>query len=193
MINFLVSHYAALPAAIPPAAGPCGRIFHQRVCLGTEYNREGTIFRAHANYRHTGPWYDWVMLRWAREDNRHYAQPISCQAGYGDDETMAGEHLYAPGQILGFVQTPDSDGVKAVVSTCEFSHDRGSVFSSKWKPSYVYHTGNRTGSRKTPNISLVDVNAIVRHCLMVPHDLSQSSYHEIWCRELWGNEFNDCS
>jgi hypothetical protein len=114
------------------------------------------------------------------------------------------EHLYAPGKILGFVTPTPVDWnrerdstllgeVMAVVSTCNFSHSQASVFSTKWQQSCVYHTG----SRKTPNIQLVDVNATVlhcRHCLIVPHEGEQSSYHEIWSKELWGNEFNDhCS
>jgi hypothetical protein len=66
----------------------------------------------------------------------------------------------------------------AVVSTCDFSHSRELVFSTKWQQSYVDHAGNR----KAQNIQLVDVNAIVRHCLMVPHNGGHSSYHEIWCK-----------
>jgi hypothetical protein len=80
-------------------------------------------------------------------------------------------------------------GVMAVVSTCDFFHSPESVFSTKWQQSYVYHTG----SCKTTNIQLVDVNVIVRHCLIVPHKGDKSSFHEIWCQELWGNEFNNCS
>jgi hypothetical protein len=137
----------------------------------------------------------------AREDNQQYAGDPECQAAYGNDPMIAFKHLYAPGQILGFGcptpvdwindhLTPEIYGViLAVVSTCDFSHTRESVFSTKWKQSYVYHAGNH----KRPNIQLVDVNAIVRHCLMVPHEESHSSYHEIWSQELWGNEFNDCS
>ena len=200
MVDFLVEHYAALPASQPPVIGPYCRPFHRRLHLSTEYKRSGAIFRGHADYRQTGPWYDWVMLRWAREDNQRYAGDADCQAAYGDNDAMAKEHLYAPGRILGFVtptpidwtsdqETPVTSGVMAVVSTCDFSHSRGSVFSTKWQQSYVYHSGNR----KAPNIQLVDPNAIVRHCLMVPHEDSQSSYHEIWSQELWGNEFNDCS
>ena len=200
MVDFLVQHYAALPASQQPLIGPGCRYFHRRLYLSTEYKRAGAIFRGHANYRQTGPWYDWVMLRWAREDNQRYAGDADCQAAYGDNEETSQEHLYAPGQILGFVTptpvdwtsdqaTPVTSGVMAVVTTCDFSHSRGSVFSTKWQQSYVYHAGNR----KTQNIQLVDPNAIVRHCLMVPHEESQSSYHEIWSQELWGNEFNDCS
>ena len=122
------------------------------------------------------------MLRWEREDNYNYAQPVECHAGYGDNVTIAANHLYAPGQILGFVEAADGCGVSIVVSTSEFSHSKGSVFSTEWKRSYVYHVEKP----KTHNICLVDVDAIVRHCLMVPHDQSKSIYHEIWCQELWG-------
>ena len=200
MVQFLVEHYAALPGSHTPLIGPGCRYFHRRLFLCTEYKRDGVIFRGHANYRQTGPWYDWVMLRWAREDNQRYAADTDCQAAYGDDETISMQHLYSPGQILGFVcptpvdwtsddETPVTGGVMAVVSTCDFSHSRGSVFSTKWQQSYVYHAGNR----KTPNIQLVDPNAIVRHCLMLPDTDAHSMYHEIWSQELWGNEFNDCS
>ncbi len=196
MVDFLVQHYASLPVAPHPLRLPgCTNVY---IC--TEYKRAGAIFRGHADYRSMGPWYDWVMLRWAREDNQRYAGDADCQAAYGDDEATALEHLYAPGKILGFVSEESANCDKetesaskgemmAVVSTCDFSHSRDSVFSTKWQQSYVYHAGNR----KAPNIQLVDVNSIVRHCLMVPHDASHSSYHEIWCKELWGNEFNDCS
>jgi hypothetical protein len=68
----------------------------------------------------------------------------------------------------------------AVVSTCNFSHSRELVFLNKWQQSYVYRAGNC----KTPNIQLMDVNAIVRHYLMVPHNAGHSSYHEIWWKEL---------
>ena len=155
MIEFLQGHYGAFPPISETLEPPAVR-------LGTECKRAGTIFRGHANYRQDGPWYDWVMLRWARENNVNYSTPPECHASFGDDETVASDHLYAPGQILGFVESPGNPGVSVVVSVCDFSHTRGSVFSTKWKRSYVYITGKP----KQPHICLVDVNAIVRHCLM---------------------------
>jgi hypothetical protein len=196
MANFLVQHYASLPVSLHPLKLPCCT----NVYLCTEYKQAGAIFCGHANYHSMGPWYNWVMLRWAREDNQCYAGDVDCQVAYGDDEATALEHLYAPGKILGSVSAKLADWDKetesaskgemmAVVSTCDFSHSRELVFSTKWQQSYVYHASNP----KSPNIQLVDVTAIVRHCLMVPHNAGHSSYHEIWSKELWGNELNDCS
>jgi hypothetical protein len=127
------------------------------------------------------------MLRWAREDNQCYAGDADCQVAYNDNEAAAREHLYAPGKILGFVTPMPVDwngetdlallgGVMAGVPTCDFSHSGESVFSTKWQQSYVYHTG----SHKTPNIHLVDVNVIMCHCLILPHEGDQSSFHKIW-------------
>ncbi len=186
-IQFLVGHYAAL-LRVSNNDGHSG--LYQRLFISTEYVREKTIFRGDANYRLQGPWYDWVMLRWEREDNQRHAGDVECQAAYGDDDDVASSHLYAPGKILGFVSTSYTDpNVMVVVATCDYSHSRESVFTTKWQQSYVYHANNR----KTINIELVDTNAIVRHCLMVPNDENQSSYHEIWSQELWGDQFNDCS
>ncbi len=186
-IQFLVGHYGALPGVSKGGVGV--ECLHHRLFVSTEYVREKTIFRGDANYRLQGPWYDWVMLRWEREDNQRHAEDLDCQAAYGDDDDVATGHLYAPGKILGFVSTSSMDpNVMVVVATCNFSYSRGSVFSTNWQQSYVYHANNR----KTLNIELVDTNAIVRHCLMVPNDDNESSYHEIWSQELWGDQFNDC-
>jgi hypothetical protein len=130
------------------------------------------------------------MLRWAREDKQGLASDADCQAAYGDDEATAMEHLYAPGRILGFLsarpvnwdnktESALEGDMMAVVSTRNFSNSCESEFSTKWQQSYVYQAENGT----TPNIQLADVNAIVHHCLMVPHDAGQSSYHESWCKE----------
>jgi hypothetical protein len=50
---------------------------------------------------------------------------------------------------------------------------------------FTIHANNR----QTLNIELVDTNVMVHHCLMVPNDDNESSYHEIWSQELWGGQF----
>jgi hypothetical protein len=65
MDNFLIQHYASLPVSLYPLKLP-GRT---NVYLCTEYKQAGASFCGHADYPSMGPWYNWVMLRWAREDN----------------------------------------------------------------------------------------------------------------------------
>jgi hypothetical protein len=40
-------------------------------------------------------------------------------------------------------------------------------------------------------ICLVSVDAIVRHCLMIPQDAPNGIiFHEVWERKLWADEFH---
>jgi hypothetical protein len=36
---------------------------------------------------------------------------------------------------------------------------------------------------------LIDVNAIVRHCCMLPKNKEANGYHEIWEKDRWAKEF----
>ena len=73
-----------------------------------------------------------------------------------------------------------------LLSVVTFQFKRGSIFSTEWKKDYIYQGQNR----KKPYISYIDAEAIVRHCLVIP-DIRDGSevYHEIWDRQLWGDEF----
>lgn len=156
--------------------------------MHTEYRREGVIFRAHPEYRSRHPWYDWVMFRYAKSEldiarNRTYQEASHTDAVfYGDPPEIARDHHYAPGKILAFVNTGD-DHISAVVLCCAFRHIRSGVFSTHWKIEY------KDAQRKRPCIMLMDVNAIVRHCLMVPESAACHAYHEIWEKERWASEF----
>jgi hypothetical protein len=158
-IQFLVGHYGALPG-VSNVMGE-GECRHHRLFISTKYVREKTIIQGDANYCQQGQWYDWVMMRWEREDNKpRHAEDADCQAAYGDDGDVATSNLdadcqaaygddgdvatsnlYAPGKILGFMSTSSMDpNVMVVVATCNYSHSRESVFSTKWQQSYVYHS-----------------------------------------------------
>jgi hypothetical protein len=72
----------------------------------TEYNRDGTVFRAHNNYRSKGPWHDWCWIEW--------------------DTT--------PGiaKVLIFVEPPEG-GLSAIVFPCDPTRKRWhSVLCDRW-------------------------------------------------------------
>jgi hypothetical protein len=124
--------YAILPSTLEyiaifhaaKAPEPCVTSTGVRAHIGihffTEYQRNGHIFRAHSDYRSDGAWYDWVMIKWARDmentsnrftgrghDNNH--------VHYEDQEYEEDAADYAPGRICGFIQEPGSDLIKAII------------------------------------------------------------------------------
>jgi hypothetical protein len=40
-----------------------------------------------------------------------------------------------------------------------------------------------------PLITLVNVDAIVRNCLMIPENDDLNGFHEVWSRERWADQF----
>ena len=82
--------------------------------------------------------------------------------------------------------SPEPGTVHVIVECCDFKLTRGSIISTEWKKAFIYHGQNH----KTPYVSYIDAEAIVRHSLVIP-DIRDGSeiYHEIWSRDLWGAEF----
>jgi hypothetical protein len=162
---------------------------HTGIRFCTEYQRNGQIFRAHSDYRSDGAWYDWVMIKWARDkeitsnrftgrghDNNH--------VHYEDQEYEEDAADYAPGRICGFIQDAGSDLIKAIIRCCDIKYRQSSLFSTRWRLAYS------DNARKQPIYELVDVDSIVRHVLMMPSQEKKGFYHEIWNRTRWADQFH---
>jgi hypothetical protein len=159
------------------------------ISIHSEYKRNGCLLRAHSNYRGTGPWNDWVVFRWQKAGVSNRARQqfnrsvLDSQVHYGDNDANTRHYDYAPGKLLGFVQCPqegDESRVLAIAQCCEFTHKKNSIFSTEWK------LEDPTSSN---GFHAVDVDSIVRPCLMLPQDLDKGIYNEIWAQERWGKEF----
>jgi hypothetical protein len=94
----------------------------------------------------------------------------------------ASKHHYATSKILCFVQD-DSATLKAIVLCCAFRHRKSGVFSTHWKVEYMDAQNTR------PYVLLIDVDAIVCHCLMIPENDEAHGYYKIWDKERWASEF----
>jgi hypothetical protein len=97
-------------------------------------------------------------------------------------------HDYAPGQIIAFVvclveNETESSHILVVVKTCSFLHKKGSISSTIWQQEFD------DSLQTMPSLILVDVDCIVRHCLMIPTNKEHSCYQEIWHRERWADKF----
>ena len=153
----------------------------------SEYKRNNELFRAHPNYKQEGKWYDWVMIRWQPDQISKQKKDLKKECHVGDSDTDQNNnsgYLYSPGQILCFLTT-DKGTNHAIVKCCDYEFERGSVFSNQWNQEYV----NLRGERK-PRICIIDVQAIVSHALIIPTDENQESYHQIWDKCHWSNEFS---
>ena len=153
--------------------------------IHTEYLRQGELLRAHPRYRGGTPWHDWAVFRWQRErgDKRDYNRSVyDSHIHYGDGTTSSRKHHYAPARLLGFVNgLGGSEGpIMAIAQSCSFSHKRQTVFTTQWQ---LEDTGYASG------VYLIDVDAIVRPCLMVPIDKKRGIYQEVWATERWASEF----
>jgi hypothetical protein len=63
---------------------------------------------------------------------------------------------------------------------------KGSIFSTIWQQEYD------DTQQMLPSLVLVNVDCIVRHCLMIPTDDVHSCYQEICHHERWVNVFYEC-
>jgi hypothetical protein len=154
----------------------------------TEYKRNGETFRAHHNYHYggNGKWYDWVMFRWRKEQRagKRNRSVHAVDVAHMDSIAGSGRYDYAPAKILGFVKIDDA--IFCIVRPCTVVHTKSSVFTTKWTLAF-WDKG-----RRNPMFSLVSVDAIVRHCLMIPaHGDNSVDFHEVYARSLWANEFHE--
>jgi hypothetical protein len=143
----------------------------------TEYTRQGQSFQAHHNYnkKKNAAWYDWAMFRWRREQRsgHHNRSAYAVDVAYLDTDADAAQYDYAPAKILGFVKV--NDAISCIVRPCSTSYAKSSVFTTKWSLAF-WDKG-----KQNPMISLVSVDAIVRHCLMIPaHGKKSVNYHEVY-------------
>ena len=137
-----------------------------RLKLFTEYKRLSNVFRAHpCYYTSERPWYDWVMFQWSLDNpNSQTLQLPECMAGYGDNPLVQKKHLYAPGQLLAFIKQEDGKCL-ALACVCGYKNRRYDILFNIWKQEYVYN-----GRQKKISIQAVDLDSMVRHCLMIPYN-----------------------
>jgi hypothetical protein len=101
-----------------------------------------------------------------------------------DGDTGHLQYDYAPAKLLGFVKV--GEDIFCIVRPCTVVHAKLSVFTTKWSLAF-WDKGCWN-----PMISLLSVDAIIKHCLMIPvHGENSVDYHKVYKRSLWANEFHE--
>ena len=160
------------------------------VSIYSEYKRKNTIFRCHPMFRSEQPWFDWVMVRW-QNDSPTITQPDllnNISIKYFDN-LSGNQFCYTQCKILGyFYKVPISDKFEnfCVVWPTTWKFKQSSVFTNEWEMDLKDH------KKTIPALQVINCDSIVRHCCMIPDSLESKNnykYHELWPRELWGEQF----
>ena len=167
--------------------------------LFSEIRFNDKIYRAKNTYWSCKKgWHDWVMMRFAAPDNKPVYQKENCKAWFGDKEDVRIYHEYAPGRILALVSKLKPIDIKnvgeevyAIMETCDFKHQKSSLFTTKWQAAFMYlssHKSSRKNKRKVRRLELINPSHFVGHCLMIPQDKNNTVFHQLWCPELWADQ-----
>ena len=170
-----------------------------KIYIFSEVCIKGILYRSHPCY-HTikNSWNDWGMIRY-EIDNVGSKKPSmldsGCKVWFPDTHATKEKHRYAPGRILAFVSQQEildgtnqdiNNNIVAIMQTCDFTHNKSSMFSTGWHTSYVYHDKKK---KKQKRLETIFVTNIIRQCLMIRYDSLGSKYHEIWDTSLWADAF----
>ena len=164
-------------------------LFHEVKCQHKLYRATKSYWSAKQH-----GWHDWVMMRFATEDNEPKYQTETCKAWFGDSEEVRRHHEYAPGRILAMVSkldpneiTKPDEEVWAIMETCEFRHKSSSLFTTLWEAAWMYQETNRGTTRKVQRLELVNPCHFVDHCLMIPENNKHNKFHQVWHPSLWAD------
>ncbi len=166
-----------------------GDIFY----LLSEITVKKNVYRATKKYRSAqeNGWFDWVMLRFAATDDESIHQHESCKAWFGDSDEVRVHHEYAPGRLaamLSLTHPKNIDNVEeevhCVMETCNFRHEKSSLFTTKWQSASMYVGPNK---RKCKLLELIKPSCFVGHCLMIPEDEGEKFFHQLWHPTLWSD------
>ena len=98
----------------------------------SEFVKDGSIYRAHQNFRKTGLWHDWVMIRWDRTEDIQWSDKLAQEwrVNHKEPQEQVKSFFYSPAKILCFTN-PLPGVYHAIVECCEFYFSRDSIFSTK--------------------------------------------------------------
>jgi len=102
-----------------------------KITVYCEYRRENTCYRAHPNFRHEGPWYDWVMVAYESSDDSIISEEsIKNALPFGPNDN--------PSRIMCFFTINDNVDVYALVHSCNDStHENDSILFQRWTKEYI--------------------------------------------------------
>ncbi len=109
------------------------RKYTTNVAIWTEYKRNGVRFRAHPNYRSSGAWHDWAMIRWDTDDDsstQSHSMSSADGGWYPSSDYLS--------KILCIFRDPVNQDLRILVHSCKRhdNNDEDSLLCQVWYLEY---------------------------------------------------------
>jgi len=150
--------------------------------IRTEHKRNGTVFRAHPQYRQHGQWHDWVLVDWGPDGQ--------CPAeiwGFVDLEDLPpGIHIEYGGIWL-------KSGVYAIVENASYVEDADEIGLSDIFIPLIKEAAaiDHDGFAEKRKFYLADVEAFVEPIVVIPDigSVPRCKYFQVKSRSEWAKDF----
>ena len=149
------------------------RIYNQPMMGFSELKHDNVLYRATAEYRTRGCWYDNALIAW-----------VDKQSG----TNLVDEHDFVliPSKLRLFFKCEQGEELYCIVHSCEYTSNQNSVLSVKWKKEYLSHSNMLT---KEPVYRVISCDSINSHCLLLPYEFGSEYVLQILHSNVWADEF----
>ena len=156
------------------------RHWTKKITICSEHHRGGLIFRGHPDYKSSGQWNDWVLVKWGP----NLFRPAEIWCFLDLTRIPAGVKRRIGGTTVG-------PGVYAVVEHAEYVDSRQQPKSELFRKITKETTRDDDGALDHRNFYLVDVEAIADCCCVVPNVGAEDKdeYFVVQTRDKWANAF----
>ena len=150
--------------------------------IRTEHKRNGTVFRAHPQYRQHGQWHDWVLVDWG-PDGQYPAEIW----GFVDLEELP------PGVRVEYGGIWLKSGVYAIVESASYVEDADEIGLSDIFIPLIKEAAeiDHDGFVEKRKFYLADVEAFVEPIVVIPDvgSVPRCKYFQVKSRSEWAKDF----
>lgn len=147
-------------------------IYDQSIIGFSELKHNNALYRASAEYRNRGCWYDNALIAWVNKQ----------ECPNQETDTF----LFIPLELRLFFKCEQEAELYCIVHSCEYSYNQHSVLSVKWKKEYLSQSNVLT---REPLYHVISCDSIDSHCLLLPYEYGLEYVLQILHPRAWANKF----
>ena len=147
-------------------------IYDQTIIGFSELKHNNTLYRASAEYRNRGCWYDNALIAWVNKQ--------SCS-----EQDPEADFVLIPSE-LNFFKLKEEPTLYCIVHSCKYTKNWNSVLSVKWKKEFLCRPNMMANK---PIYHVITCDSIESHCLLLPYGSSSEFVLQILLPYVWADEF----